>query len=417
MSLLTSIRRAWRAALPPQLRTIAQPVLGPALKAYVRHQAEAPHAGDDFSGPIRVVGDFGGSYGIAHSAILCARAFEALGAPVDKVDISGARLDWIGATDAARSPGAWIFHCNAPELLAALAYLGPKNVRGPRYGYWAFELPRAPKSWLRDAAMMDEVWVPSSFTGASLEGARAPVRTVPVPLFMEDYRDVEPAPRDERFLAVTLFDFKSSMARKNPQGIIAAFGRAFPDDPTARLVIKTQNGKLFPDLLAKLRAMAPPNVEVIDEVWPYAKVKALIAAADAVVSLHRAEGFGLIMAEAMALGTPMIGTGWSGNLDFMDETCAMVVPARLVPVEDPQGIYRGQMWADPDIDAAAEALRRIRTEPGLAQRLSEAGRKRVIERLSPQAWLATMPDGVQRAALKAAAAARRGDLSRPASRA
>ena len=156
---------------------------------------------------------------------------------------------------------------------------------------------------------------------------------------------------------------------------------------------------------------------MIDEVWPYAKVKALIAAADAVVSLHRAEGFGLIMAEAMALGTPMIGTGWSGNLDFMDETCAMVVPARLVPVEDPQGIYRGQMWADPDIDAAAEALRRIRTEPGLAQRLSEAGRKRVIERLSPQAWLATMPDGVQRAALKAAAAARRADLSRPASRA
>ena len=80
---------------------------------------------------------------------------------------------------------------------------------------------------------------------------------------MEDYRDVEAAPRDARFLAVTLFDFKSSMARKNPQGIIAAFGRAFPDDPTARLVIKTQNGKLFPDLLAKLRAMAPPNVEVI----------------------------------------------------------------------------------------------------------------------------------------------------------
>ena len=72
-----------------------------------------------------------------------------------------------------------------------------------------------------------------------------------------------------------------------------------------------------------------------------------------------------------------------------------------------------------NIDAAAEALRRIRTEPGLAQRLSEAGRKRVIERLSPQAWLATMPDGVQRAALKAAAtaAARRGDLSRSASRA
>ena len=134
MSLLSSARGAWRALTPEPVRRLAQPILGPALEAYVRHQARAPHDAQTTSGPIRVVGDFGGSYGIAHSAILCARAFEALGAPVEKVDISGARLDWIGATDAARSPGAWIFHCNAPELLAALAYLGPKNVRGPRYG-------------------------------------------------------------------------------------------------------------------------------------------------------------------------------------------------------------------------------------------------------------------------------------------
>lgn len=412
MSLLTATRRAWRAVTPEPIRRLAQPVLGPALSAYVRHQAKAPHEAHDLSGPIRVAGDFGGSYGIAHSAKLCVRAFEALGAPVETVDIAGARLDWIGAADAARSPGAWIIHVNAPELLSTLAFLGPRNVRGPRYGYWAYELPRAPKSWLADAALLDEVWVPSGFTGDSLAGARAPVRTVPHPLFIEDYRDVAPAPRDDRFLAVTLFDFNSSMARKNPQGIIAAFAKAFPDDPTARLVIKTQNGKLFPDLLAKLRALAPANVEVVDAVWPYSEVKALIAAADVVMSLHRAEGFGLIMAEAMALGTPVIATGWSGNVDFLDETCAMVVPARLIAVDDPQGIYRGQQWADPDVDAAAEALRRLRGDPALAARLAQAGRRRVAEKLSPQAWFATLPDGVQRAALSAAAAARRGQSSR-----
>lgn len=407
MSLLSSARGAWRAMTPEPVRRLAQPILGPALEAYVRSQAKKPHAADDLSGPIRVVGDFGGSYGIAASAKLAVRAFEALGAPVEQVDISGAKLDWIGSAEAARTPGAWIFHVNAPEILAALAFLGPKNVRGPRYGYWAWELPKAPKSWLKDAALLDEVWAPSAYTAQALSGAAAPVRVVPHPLFIEDYRSVAPTPREPGFLAVTLFDFNSSAARKNPDGMIAAFAQAFPDDPTARLVIKTQNAQLFPEVFQRLRAAAPANVEILDAVWPYAQVKSLIASADVLLSLHRAEGFGLTMAEAMALGTPVIGTGWSGNLDFMDETCAMLVPSQPTQVEDPQGIYSGQSWADPDIAAAAKALRRLREEPDLAARLAEAGRRRVAERLSPQAWFTSLPDGVQRAALAAARTTRR----------
>lgn len=408
MSLLSTTRRAWRALTPEPVRRLAQPLLGPALEAHVRRQAKAPHASDQFSGPIRVVGDFGGSYGIAASARLAVRAFEALGAPVEQVDIAGAKLDWIGASEAARTPGPWIFHVNAPELLAALAYLGPRNVQGPRYGYWAWELPKAPKSWLKDAAMLDEIWAPSDYTAGSFFGAAAPVRTVPHPLFMEDYRGVEPLAREPGFLVVTLFDFKSSAARKNPDGMIAAFAKAFAGDPTARLVIKTQNAQAFPDLFERLRVAAPPNVEILDASWPYGRVKSLIASADALLSLHRAEGFGLTMAEAMALGTPVVGTGWSGNMDFMDESCALLVPSIPIPVADQQGIYEGQSWADPDIDAAAHALRRLRDEPGLAARLTEAGRRRVAERLSPQAWFTTLPDGVQRAALSAARTARQG---------
>lgn len=406
MSLLSATRRAWRALTPEPIRRLAQPLLGPALEAHVRRQAKAPHATDQVSGPIRVVGDFGGSYGIAASARLAVRAFEALGAPVEQVDIAGAKLDWIGASEAARTPGPWIFHVNAPELLAALAYLGPRNVQGPRYGYWAWELPKAPKSWLKDAAMLDEVWAPSDYTAGSFLGAAAPVRTVPHPLFMEDYRGIEPLPRAPGFLVVTLFDFKSSAARKNPDGMIAAFAQAFAGDPTARMVIKTQNAQAFPDLFERLRAAAPANVEILDASWPYSRVKSLIASADVLLSLHRAEGFGLTMAEAMALGTPVVGTGWSGNLDFMDESCALLVPSAPIPVADQQGIYAGQSWADPDIDAAARALKRLRDEPGLAARLTEAGRRRVAERLSPQAWFTTLPDGVQRAALGAARTAR-----------
>ncbi|HEV2533463.1 glycosyltransferase family 4 protein, partial [Phenylobacterium sp.] len=350
--------------------------------------------------PIKVVGYFSGSHGIAASARLGARAFEALGVPVERIDASHARLTWTPRGDPPERASAWIFHLNPPELLAELAVLGPRRLLGPRYGYWAWELPRAPSRWLKDGALVDEVWAPSRYNAEALAGAAAPVRVVPHPLFAEDYRDVAPAPRRAAFQALALFDFNSSAARKNPQGAIEAFRRAFGDDRGAELTIKTQNGRLFPELLAGLRVRCPPNVRLIDETWPYAQVKALIAGADALISLHRAEGFGLTPAEAMALGVPVVATGFSGNLDFMDAGNSLLVPYAMAPVQDPQGIYGHQSWAEPDLDAAAQALSRLRADPALRRRLAEAGRRAVAERLSPEAWFATLPAGLQAAALR-----------------
>ncbi|WP_421934514.1 glycosyltransferase [Phenylobacterium sp.] len=401
MSPVAAARRAWRGLVPESLRRAAQPVLSRALAAYVRASARAPHGAESADGPIRVVGFFEGSHGIAASARLAVRAFEALGVPVEQVDVSAAQLDWLGKAGPASAAGPWIFHLNPPELLAALAFLGPKRVRGPRYGYWAWELPKAPELWLKDGALVDGIWAPSAYTAQALAGAAAPVRVVPHPLFLEDYSGVVPALRAPGFLAVSLFDFNSAAARKNPEGVIAAFARAFGEDPTARLVMKTQNGHLFPEHLARLRRLAPTNAAIEDAVWPYAQVKSLIASADVLVSLHRAEGFGLTPAEAMALGTPVIATGWSGNMEFMDAASALLIPARRIPVEDSQGIYKGQTWADPDLDAAAAALRRLRAEPDLARRLAQAGRRKVAERLSPRAWFTTLPDEVKRAAMAA----------------
>lgn len=383
----------WRAALPEPVRRAAAPILRQGLRAYVHAAGRAATPARPL--PIRVVGLFGQSHGIAASAKLAVRAFEALGASVETVAI-GPGVDARAALRDA-TPAIWIFHLNPPELVGALASLGPRRIVGPRFGYWAWELPRAPADWLADARMLDEVWAPSLYVADALAGARAPVRAVPHPLFLEDYRDIPPAPRKTGFQAVTLFDFNSSAARKNPEGCIAAFRQAFGDDPGCDLVIKTQNGDAHPEALAALRAKAGPGVRLIDQSWPYAEVKRLIAGADALISLHRAEGFGLVMAEAMALGTPVLATAASGNLDFMDDTCALLVPARPTAVDDPQGIYRGQSWFEPDIEAAAVALRRLRDEPSLRARLAEAGRAQVAERLSPHAWFRSLPQAVQAA--------------------
>ena len=398
-------RSAWRAAMPESVRRLAAPALNHLLEAYVRAGARAPHGSELAEGPIRIVGYFSGAHGIAASARLAARAFETLGVPVERVDASHGKLAWSPRSGPPERAAAWIFHLNAPELLAELAVLGTKRLLGPRYGYWAWELPRAPRAWLKDAALIDEVWAPSRYAAQAFAGAAAPVRVVPHPLFMEDYQDIAPEPRRAAFQAVAIFDFNSSVARKNPQGAIEAFGRAFGDDAAVELTFKTQNGRLFPELLEKLRASAPPNVRFIDDTWPYARVKSLIAGADALVSLHRAEGFGLSPAEAMALGCPVVATAYSGVLDFMDDSNALLVPFRATPVDDPQGIYHGQTWAEPDLEAAAELLRRLRSDPELRRSLGEAGRRAVAEQLSPEVWFGSLPAKVQAAAERLRAAA------------
>jgi glycosyltransferase involved in cell wall biosynthesis len=359
-------------------------------------RAPAPPANGPL--PIRVVGLLESSHGIGASARLAIRALESLGAWVEPVNLA-LGLDWRARLPGPAPAAAWIFHLNPPEMPNALAALGPRRVLGPRYGVWAWELPQAPPSWRTDARLVDEVWAPSRYTAEAFSRMDRPVRVVPHPLFPEDYAGIEPAPKTAGFRAVALFDFNSSTARKNPEGAIEAFRRAFGDDPACELIIKTQNGSAHPRALAGLRARAGERVRIVDESWPYAEVKRLIAGADVLVSLHRAEGFGLVMAEAMALGVPVVATAATGNLDFMDETCGLLIPAGSVAVDDPQGVYRGQIWAEPDLGAAAEALKRLRAQPGLRAALADAGRRRVAERLSPRAWLATLPEAVQAAVL------------------
>ena len=251
-------------------------------------------------------------------------------------------------------------------------------------GVWFWETSVFP-SYLRPALKyVDEVWVASEFVAEAVRAATAvPVRVFPLPVETPADTSVERAdlglPSD-RFLFSFVFDFHSTVARKNPAGLIEAFTTAFSPDDGMALVVKSINGDKFRDELDGLRELAAerPDVHVVDGFVPPEQVQAFTALADCSVSLHRSEGFGLTLAEGMALGKPVIATGYSGNLTFMDEKSAYLVPYRLTELTEDVGPYpAGSVWADPDLLAAAELMRRVKERPDEARARADRGRAKV----------------------------------------
>ena len=189
---------------------------------------------------------------------------------------------------------------------------------------------------------------------------------------------------DAAVMILTSFNLASSRVRKNPDGAIAAFKRAFGTRTDRILVLKIGNPTHFPADFAELRTSADaPNIHLVTDTLSMADTHALTACADIVLSLHRSEGFGLVLAEAMLLGRPVIATGWSGTLDFMDDSTAALVPYLLIPARDPRGVFEapGAVWAEPDIAAAAAHLVRLADDPAERTALGERGRHMAQSRL------------------------------------
>lgn len=268
---------------------------------------------------------------------------------------------------------------NADQFGGFVEHLGDELLTDRRtIALWQWEVERFPEWMARAAQYVDEVWTASEHAARAVrEQIMTPVHVFPLPV-------VRPVPSSrsrpslglpEGFVFLFCFDFDSVFERKNPLGVIAAFSRAFAPGSGPQLVIKSVRGEAHPEELAPLRAAAAqrPDIHVIDGYLDRGDQAALISACDAYVSLHRAEGFGLTMAEAMALGKPVIATGYSGNLEFMDETNSWLVPYELVPIPEGCDPYpAGARWAKPDLDAAAELMRDVVNDPVAA---SERGQR------------------------------------------
>jgi glycosyltransferase involved in cell wall biosynthesis len=235
-----------------------------------------------------------------------------------------------------------------------------------KIGWWTWETNVFPTEFLKGLELVDEIWVVSKYVKDNLSKyTKKEIKICHIPLKLNS-NSVSEAKNSESVYGhkeyfFFAFDFLSGFERKNPEGLISAFKKAFENNQGPNLVIKINNQDKFPKLFELLLESISTRSDIIIDTNYYeeSKMKTIIQECLAVVSLHRSEGFGLLLAEAMALGKPVIATAYSGNLDFMNENNSILIPYKLISVEDcmvPEYSLENSVWAEPDLILAAKSL-------------------------------------------------------------
>ncbi|HEY7336668.1 MAG TPA: glycosyltransferase [Bryobacteraceae bacterium] len=290
-----------------------------------------------------------------------------------------------------------IFHVNAdqtPSVMLAVQHeiaLDRFNV-----GYWAWELEEFPARWAPSFGYFREVWTPSSFCADAIARASpVPVLRVPHAVHVNEIAALDRSDfgiPEDRFAFLHCFDLMSGFERKNPLGAIAAFRAAFQGDASCHLVLKVNHAELHTEQMEQIRqASAGLPVTILERTIGRADLNALMNCCDCLISLHRSEGFGLTMAEAMFLGKPVIATAYSGNLDFTREDNSFLVRFKMTTVAPGCQPYdKGLRWADPDTDHAAEQMRIVFRSAETRTAKAHRGREFVRRELAPRAVGAMM---------------------------
>lgn len=399
-SLLSRLfRLAWqqRRRIPLKLRIALFPYAGWVLKrAYPRPELLPPPESSDELG-INLIGYLHAESGVGEAARSSLRALRQTGLPFSLVDYrlgNVSRMDETvhGNGNQVRYP-INLIHVNADQSKIARDHLGGELFQG-RYtiGYWYWEMPVFPEFLHFAYDQVDEIWVSTEYNRATIsQFTHKPVTLIPpaIEVNIEKPLTREELHLDEEaFIFLHMSDTLSMTERKNPEGVIRAFRQAFGDKPemNVKLVIKLSNLERQPELAAEVYGAMEqdPRIQLIDGYLDRNTLNNLINACDCYVSLHRAEGFGLPIAEAMYLGKPVIATHWSGNVDFMNEENSLPVHYTLVELEKDVGPYqKGQLWAEPDIGDAAEKMFHIVEDRALWSRLGSAAMQAIREGLSP----------------------------------
>lgn len=347
---------------------------------------------------LNVIGYLRAESGVAEAARATLRACRAAGVPAAAIEYAReapSRMAEALPEGFTRTPefGVTLLHLNADQSAYAIADHADALAGKYRIASWNWELPEFPAVWPDAERQLDEVWAPSTFCAEAFR------RRLTIPVTHMPYAIDVPVPagigrealglRRDAFVFLFVFDAFSVPARKNPMAVVDAYTRVrgAVDRPT-QLVLKVINAASDAALARDLQqaAAADPSLVLIDRYLARPELNALLQAADAYVSLHRSEGFGFTIAEAMALGKPVVATGWSGNMDFMTRENSCPVDYTLVTLDTDHGPYtRGQRWADPDVAQAAALMTRLVTDAGLAAALGARAAQDIQAQLSPLA--------------------------------
>ena len=354
----------------------------------------APYKAGEFPEGINLYGFFRAENGLAQGVKLYANAIEQAGIPHCFVNTDF--LGWLPQKDTSfddrltddNKYAVNIIHINPDQWMEAVGMF-PRSHFDRHYniGVFLWELERVPDHWLPIFEQVDEVWAPSEFVAKAIRKVtQKPVYRIPygiltptVPLSRESFH----LP-DDTFLVLLAYDSNSYASRKNPDAAIRAFREAFGDKPgDVRMVIKINNPK--EEDVAHIREVAgnPNSYILMTERLDRKQMNRLIQLCDVYISLHRSEGFGLVMAEAMNLGVPVVATNWSANTEFMPESAACMVGYDMVPVGDAyQFDNTGLTWADADVHQAAEYLKKLKDDTNYRKQMARAGQEYIREYLS-----------------------------------
>jgi glycosyltransferase involved in cell wall biosynthesis len=368
------------------------PILAHPLIALARPAARRSHRLKPFG--VNLFGHAHGRSGISEDVRMAAKALAEAGIPfaIHNVSPGAGMPDEEQATSSdERLPYAInLFAMTAAATVPAILEAGPADIRDCyNIGFWPWEMPEVPEFWQHAYDWVDEIWASSRFTyDAFCRSSPRPVRHMPFAVSADESDGLDRTHFDlpaETFLFGFAFDGLSSFARKAPLSTLRAFQEAFPlGNSSVGLVLKGLRVSEDAQWKQILDAVAGDDrIHLITSSLPRGSLLDLWRALDCFVSLHRSEGFGRNIAETMLLGKPAIATAHSGNMDFTRSDTAALVACKLRPAEPGEYPYcTGQIWAEPDIKAAAAQMRRVAADATWRENLSTAGRQEIAERYS-----------------------------------
>ena len=344
---------------------------------------------------INIAGYINGEFGIGEGVRANIRAAEAAGIPFTINNFTRSphrKQDTTYQNFSQDNPHPVnLIQVNADEVETFIKHTGSSYFENKyNIGFWAWELPVFPPEWQPAFNHFHEIWTYSNHCAEAISA----VSPIPVIKIMPSISLAQSALEREalnlpkhKFIFLFVFDFSSRIERKNPLAVIQAFKQAFGEDNRVLLIVKSSNSKNFPEAQASLNSAIAnhSNIKHLDGYLSKEKINGLLYNCDCYVSLHRCEGFGLTMAEAMFYGKPVIATGYSSNIEFMNVGNSFCVKYKLIPIEQDCGPYKqGNVWAAPDVEHAASFMRYVFNNSREAQQIGAIAAEEIKTLLNPQ---------------------------------